>query len=249
MYPYVTFLGEQISVYYLCAQVGLLLSYMLLNKLLSQKRIFEIYILPIAIALIGMIFCARLTGVLSDMLQCLFGHRNINLSEIWNESGIVYFGGLYGFIYCLKAVCKLKKVDFETISDIFGFVIPFFHVFGRIGCFFAGCCYGKTCDCIFAIPYRLSVESPFMSRIPIQLYEAFVEFVLSLIMYLLYKTGKHQILKKYVVSYSIWRFFAEIYRDDTVRGIYYGLSFSQIICIITLTAVLFLTVIRRLNRE
>lgn len=249
MYPYITVFGEQISVYNLCAQVGLLFSYVLLHKLLSEKRMFNSYILPICVALIGMVLCARITGVLSGMLQYFIDNKKISLSEIWNETGIVYLGGLYGFIYCLKVICKLNKIEFEAISDILGVVIPFFHGFGRIGCFFAGCCYGKNCECIFAIPYRLNFESPFMSRIPIQLYEAIFEFTISLIMYLLYKKERQKILRKYIVTYSIWRFIAEIYRDDTVRGIYYGFTFSQIICIFTLAAALLLAVVRRLNRE
>lgn len=51
-------------------------------------------------------------------------------------------GGLFGALLMVYLICRIRKQNFADLSDILTVGIPLFHCFGRVGCFFAGCCYG-----------------------------------------------------------------------------------------------------------
>jgi phosphatidylglycerol:prolipoprotein diacylglycerol transferase len=67
--------------------------------------------------------------------------------------GFVFFGGLAGALVAGGAFAALRKLDFVRGADHFAVALPLGHAFGRVGCFFAGCCYGRD-------------------GLPVQLYEA-----------------------------------------------------------------------------
>ena len=98
------------------------------------------------------------------------------------------------------------------------------HGFGRIGCLFAGCCYGHESH----EWYSVYSHNAGHNVIPVQLYEAIFLFVLSgVLILMLYKFKSKDELAVYLVSYGIWRFVIEFFRDD-YRGSFVGnLSPSQ----------------------
>ena len=59
------------------------------------------------------------------------------------QGGFVFYGGLIGGLLCVIGAGKIYKMDYMSYIRNFIFLIPLIHGFGRIGCFLAGCCYGK----------------------------------------------------------------------------------------------------------
>ena len=109
------------------------------------------------------------------------------------------------------------------------------HAFGRIGCFLAGCCYGKTTN-TFLDMYFPSLDK---SVLPTQLYEAIFLFILSgVLFFLLFKFNFKYTFVVYLTSYSIWRFVIEFFRDDPRGGFIPFLSPSQFWSILILLLII-----------
>ena len=145
-------------------------------------------------------------------------------------SGFVFYGGLFGAIIGLKLYSEIMKTDFHILTDIIAPIFPLFHAFGRIGCFFAGCCYGK--DIYWGIAMEFSPKVP---RIPVQLIESgYLFFITGFLFLLEKKMHKGNLLFVYLFLYSIGRFILEFFRGDIIRGYWYGLSTSQWISVLIL---------------
>jgi phosphatidylglycerol:prolipoprotein diacylglycerol transferase len=98
------------------------------------------------------------------------------------------------------------------------------HAFGRIGCFFAGCCYGKPTDSFLGVQFpKLPVPVH-----PTQLYEAaFLFFLFGSFSYLLLRRNFRHNLSLYLISYGVFRFAMEFLRNDHRGALVSGLSPSQ----------------------
>lgn len=245
MHQYFNILGSEIPSYSVFAGIGLIAAFELTEYLMLQKLILRKYTKFIVLSLIGLIVTARGFGILSKGLDNLFCYGRFDIENSIKNSGIVYYGGLIGYITMLAVLCRLKKYEFKEVSNIIAVSIPLFHMFGRIGCFFAGCCYGMKSSAIISIPYRIGNGGEWTNRIPVQLLEAGFELLLFLLNAYLYKSkcrnnaekdGK--LLYLYLFLYSIWRFIIEFWRGDELRGVYGMLSFSQIISVIILIVLL-----------
>lgn len=241
MYPYF-YIGEiRFSTYASCIFVGAVLSVALLTYFWRSKKMLHVFMPSLAIGFIGLALGAKLFGIISKSIynKVETGYCDIN-DSIFN-SGIVYWGGLIGFLVAIYLNCQLQKKDFGDIANSLAVVIPLFHGFGRLGCYFAGCCYGRTDDSLFSLPYRLSFDGEWEKRIPVQLIEAGFEFALFVILFCLYlqrrQNKEMHFINFYLVLYSVFRFMIEFFRGDTVRGVIVGLSFSQIISIIVLITI------------
>lgn len=64
------------------------------------------------------------------------------LVQITLTSGTVYYGGLLGFLAAVQWYLRRYRLNAALFWDCIAPAIPLFHVFGRIGCFLNGCCYG-----------------------------------------------------------------------------------------------------------
>jgi phosphatidylglycerol:prolipoprotein diacylglycerol transferase len=130
-------------------------------------------------------------------------------------SGITFIGGLIGGVACFLLIYLLcRKRYMSKLVDVLSIVpcsILIAHGFGRIGCFFAGCCHGKETD------FFLGVKFPHLPNPvhPTQLYEAAFLFIMFGICFWLVmkKDFKHN-LSVYLISYGIFRFFNEYLRGD-----------------------------------
>lgn len=186
-------------------------------------------------SIIMMAVTARLFGAISGIYRAVGSGERITANSIL-QTGIVFYGGLFGLIGIYYLMAKRKKLDLMVLN-ILAVVIPLFHSVARIGCFLAGCCFGKECDCFLGIRYTTMIESTEDTaiRLPVQLWESGFNFLLFIyLMYLLNRKDwkeKH-ILRMYLLVYSIGRFILEFFRGDTVRGVLCGVSFSQMISII-----------------
>ena len=155
--------------------------------------------------------------------------------------GAVFYGGLFGGIFAAGIAGKILHLDMTLWSDLMTPIIPVFHAFGRIGCFFAGCCYGIESKFGFIVhnnEYVPSING--VVRFPVQLLEAGCNIVLAVVMfYLLAKRDNEKIkgnlIYIYLISYGVIRFADEFLRGDSIRGFVGFLSTSQFISIISVT--------------
>ena len=130
-------------------------------------------------------------------------------------SGMTFIGGLIGGVACFLAIYFIfrKKYTarlYEVISLLpCGILIA--HAFGRIGCFFAGCCYGKETDSFLGVQFP---DLPHPVH-PTQLYEAAFLFVLFAVsVYLILKKDFKHNLSLYLIAYGVFRFLIEYVRGD-----------------------------------
>jgi len=191
----------------------------------------------------GLLIGAKLFGGLSGLYIALANKKPITL-EIFLNTGIVFLGGLIGFVLTFLLMCKVsnKKIDFGVV-DLAVVCIPLFHFWARFGCFFAGCCYGIEADSKLSVRYTTLIHGEIItaSRIPVQLFEAGLNIaIFGVLLILLAKNKcKNHFLEIYLLVYSSMRIGLELFRGDDIRGIWNGISFSQFTSIIIICVLIF----------
>ena len=133
--------------------------------------------------------------------------------------GITFLGGMIGgtVVYLIIWMIFRKKVpgNLYDIMPVIPCMITVGHAFGRIGCFFAGCCYGKPTDNIFGVQFPGAYFEQLGKVHPTQLYEAAFLFVLfGVLTWLLLKKKFQYTMTVYLASYGVFRFFIEFLRYD-----------------------------------
>lgn len=142
---------------------------------------------------------------------------------------LTVMGGLMGGAACFLIIYFIFRKRFKEGSlleflPIAPCCILIAHAFGRIGCFFAGCCYGIETDS------WLGVQFPGRAHkvLPTQLYEsAFLFLMFALCSVLFFKRDYKYNMPLYLVSYGVWRFLIEFLRDDNRGAKILGLQPSQ----------------------
>jgi len=161
----------------------------------------------------------------------------LDVFKIW-EGGLVFYGGVILAVPTVIWYVKKNSLDIWNTADIFSPSIAVGHAFGRLGCFAAGCCYGKTAESlpwgvIFTDPECLAPTNILLH--PTQLYESAGEFINFLLLIAIRKNKAFngQIFMTYLLLYSVLRFIIEIFRGDAARGFLIpGISVSQGISIL-----------------
>ena len=69
-----------------------------------------------------------------------------NPMAVLSSEGFVVYGGVITGVASIFVYCKIKKIETFEYLDLIGTYVPLVQAFGRIGCFCAGCCYGKRTD-------------------------------------------------------------------------------------------------------
>ncbi len=180
-----------------------------------------------------------LVGYYSAVLfQAVYNIPKYGEFRIDSQTGATFYGGLIGgaafflLVYFIAGHFIFGKekthiTELRTVTDIAAPCIAAAHAFGRLGCLFAGCCYGRETDAWYGI-YMQGIGK---KVVPIQLYEAVVLFALfGLLIYRVLK-GKTYGLPIYMEVYAVWRFLIEYARDD-----YRGYTFVSFLSPSQLTA-------------
>ena len=162
---------------------------------------------------------------------------------------IVFYGGLIGGVIAGLIFIKFAKMSFWTVLDLFAPAIPLGHAFGRIGCFFGGCCYGQMVseDCWLGVHYPHDAVTNVPRGVAV-LALPLIEACFNLLLVFIILAAERLIklpglgLLIYAFGYSIGRFVLEFFRGDLVRGVYSGISTSQIISLIVFASTIVLMV-------
>lgn len=162
------------------------------------------------------------------LFQALYNYISDPEKGFRITGGITFIGGLIGGAAFFLVVWFFfrRRLD-GRLTDILNLVpccITIAHGFGRIGCFFAGCCYGIPTDFFLAVKFpHLPVPVH-----PTQLYEAAFLFLLfALLSYLLLRRKFRYNMSVYLVSYGVFRFLIEYLRGDARGSFVSGISPSQ----------------------
>ena len=153
--------------------------------------------------------------------------------------GWVVYGGIIGGIFSAMLYSKIKKLKFLSYFDILIPSVALAQGFGRIGCFLAGCCYGRETHSPIGIVFHDSSYAPNgISLVPTQLISSGLNFLhfLILIWFAKRKKADGQIGALYLILYSVGRFILEYFRGDLIRGSVGTLSTSQFISLFTVIA-------------
>ena len=240
MYPYKVFMG--LDLYTLLMVAGVVVA-MIFIRLQGDKRGLRAAFQNLLIVdTVLTVFAGYGAAVL---FQAYYNYRANGTFEIVSNTGATFYGGLIGgtaafiIIYFVGGYLifpdNYHKKNFRTVADLSAACIAVGHGIGRLGCLMAGCCHGKVTDAWYGITMHIPHHTDPVKVIPVQLYEAIFLLALSGLLFWLFLRGKKYLLSIYMISYAVWRFFAEMLRGD-YRGatVVKNLSPSQYVSILIL---------------
>ena len=160
----------------------------------------ETYMPCLLMALPSILVGSKLLGMLVSICNAIQSGEQIN-KETFLQSGIVYYGGLLAVIASFELICKKREeVYSREARDALAVVIPLFHIWGRIGCFTSGCCYGIEMKSPISVLYTINKSAGLFTneRIPVQLLEAVIEFIIFLLLLGMYLKGNKKTKLTYI---------------------------------------------------
>ncbi len=180
----------------------------------TKKQTNRIIVLIVISLLVALAFSFLLDGIF----------HSIQEGE-WTFGTVSFLGALIGgftsFLVLMKYFYKDSNKDMKKIANTLITGVVLAHAVGRIGCFFAGCCFGIPTESYLGVlfPHGHAHDLyPGEHVYPTQLFESGFLFVLF---FLLNKVSsfKNKELEVYLVGYGIWRFMIEFIRGDE-RGVF-----------------------------
>lgn len=173
-----------------------------------------------------------------------------NPLAVLGSEGFVVYGGIITGIFTIIVYCKIKKLDVLSYFDILVPSVSINQALGRVGCFLAGCCYGRPTNSPLGVIFPEGSLAPTGVKVlPTQLFSAAGNMLIAvvLILYARKSKWKGSVVSFWLILYSIGRFIIEIFRNDN-RGSVGMLSTSQFISIFALIGgILLLFITKKLN--
>ncbi|KFZ26469.1 MAG: Prolipoprotein diacylglyceryl transferase [Candidatus Izimaplasma bacterium HR2] len=229
MYPFILpdIFGYTIATYDLILITGIVIMVFYLIHRFEKKDGFtrkqtNRLIVLISISLIFALFFSYLIdGIFHSIREGEWTFGSINFL-----AGLV--GGFVSFLILMKYFYKDENKDMKKIANtvITGVVLA--HAIGRIGCFFAGCCFGIPTDSVLGVVFphgHAHILYPETAVYPTQLFESAFLFGLFFVMNNV-KFFKSIEVETYVIGYGIWRILIEFIRGDD-RGVLFPLFETQ----------------------
>lgn len=202
----------------------------------------------------GIVFVAAVFGFLfAKVMYCLVEWKSFiadPLSFI-SSSGFVVYGGITGGIIAVILYCRIKKVKFIDYLELCMPSVALAQAFGRVGCFFAGCCYGRETTSPIGVTFHNSLYAPNdVKLIPTQLISAGGDLLnMALLLFIAKHTKKKgTVTACYIMFYSVGRYIVEMFRADE-RGTVGSLSTSQFYGIFSLVIGLVIFIIAQTRKE
>ncbi len=177
--------------------------------------------------------------------------------------GSVLFGALLVATIAGIGAALLNRVPLGKLGDALAAPVMLGVAFGRIGCFFAGCCYGRVCDSSMLISVSfprnsfawahqlqrgqiLEIAATSLPVYPTQLFESAAALLIALLLLagIPRRRISGEIFLHMAILYAASRFALEVFRADN-PAIALGFTFSQLTCmgVLALAGVTF--VVRR----
>jgi len=245
MHPILLKIGSlQIPTYGVLLASGLMLAIYTVVRLgrregLDRGRLLDFSTWLIVVGLVG----AKVLMIVTDWSS----YRN-NLTEIFSvatlEAGGVFYGGFIAATLFAVWYVRVYRLPVRKIFDVYAPAIALGQSIGRLGCFAAGCDYGKPTKSFLAVIFTSSFAHE-VTNVPLgvplhptQLYESTATLLIFAFLLWRYSRKKRdgEIFLTYLVLYAVARFFLEFLRGDEDRGFVFNhlLSTSQFIALLLL---------------
>lgn len=197
--------------------------------------------------IVGTIVGARVLHVVTYWKEEFAGRPFWEVFAVW-KGGLVFYGGLVGASLACIVYVRWKKIPLWKMADALAPSIALGYVFGRIGCFLNGCCFGRACEAPWAVRYPFGSDvwktqvdrgligehDPTLPVHPSQLYDSLLSLALYLALAWLYRRKKFdgQVFATYLLCYAITRSIVETFRGDyTAPHLHGGLTPAHLISI------------------
>ncbi len=222
-----TLFGKELSVYWygVMIAIGILCCFVTMLLYFKYKNFEEKFADFCFYTVIASIVCGFGSAAL---FQAIYNYIDNPEAGFRIGGGLTFIGGLIGgvgFYLIIYAIFRTRFKDrLPKLLPILGPCVTVAHGFGRIGCFIAGCCYGKPTGSDYGCYFDTAEKVH-----PTQLYEAVFLLILCVILtYLAFKCEYKYNVTIYLISYGVFRFINEFFRGDD-RGKFLGgvLSPSQ----------------------
>jgi phosphatidylglycerol:prolipoprotein diacylglycerol transferase len=223
---------------------------------LDKNHVYDLGLWVLAAALIG----SKVLMVVTEWDVYYRDHPRQIFTLDFFRSGGVFYGGFIGAVIASVIVMRIYRLPWWRTADAFAPGIVIGQAIGRLGCFSAGCCWGKPTTLpwgvhftargheITGVPVTVSdlagpAREVWAEKLggllaplhlhPTQLYEAAAALAIFAVLLALRRRRRFdgQIVLAYTALYAVARFVIEFWRDDP-RGWVWGLSTSQFIAVI-----------------
>jgi phosphatidylglycerol:prolipoprotein diacylglycerol transferase len=159
---------------------------------------------------------AKLFMFLFDIGDYVRNPGRIFTFETLQAAGVFHGGFIAAFLMALFYMRRQQLPAMKTL-DLFAPGIAIGQGIGRLGCFAAGCCWGRECDLPWGVRFRSDFAAPVpldKTLHPVQLYESAADLLIFAILYKqasrAHRSG--QVIGWYLVLYSTARFVIEFFR-------------------------------------
>lgn len=208
---------------------------------IDPEKAWNLGILVVLCGIVG----AKVLYILVDLGYYTAHPREI-LSFNTMQAGGVFSGGLLAALVAAAWYIRKNRLPALATCDAFAPGLALGHAIGRVGCFAAGCCWGKPTHAFWGVTFRNPlaqywVGTPLNVPLePTQLFESAVELAnFFLLTWLLHKKKfDGQVIGAYLFLYGFARYFLEFLRDDPGRGEVFGgaMTGTQLISILLVVA-------------
>lgn len=244
-----------IATYGVLLAIGFIAALWLIARLAAQDglpkdRIYDLGLYILACSLIG----SKVLMVITEWSEYRGEWRRIFSFDLWRSGGVFYGGFLIALLVSV-ILMRRWRLPWRKTADAFAPGVALGHAIGRLGCFSAGCCWGKPTTSWIGVHFTAKASEltgvPIDSAlVPTQLIEAAANFaIFGFLMWLRKRRAfEGQIIYSYMIIYGVVRFTIEFWRDDP-RGQVLGLSTSQFISVIMFVLGAALTLYYRRQRS
>jgi phosphatidylglycerol---prolipoprotein diacylglyceryl transferase len=235
MHPTFHIFGSGVPGYGAMISLGILVTWTLASIFGNRSRVGPDMATSLLIsALLGGFLGGKALAVLTE-----WDYYGKDLSRVINASqGGVAYGAIIGGLALAAAYARFRKYRVLDSLDVTALLICIGQIFGRLGCFLAGCCYGKPGEWGVSFPkasvaFKALRSTPVSGHdgplvegahtvplIPTQLIESgfLLLFSFLLIFLLLRKLSGGTVFFTYLIGYAVFRFIIEMWRLDPERG-------------------------------
>jgi phosphatidylglycerol:prolipoprotein diacylglycerol transferase len=203
--------------------------------------------------IVDMAFWLFLSGMIGARLFYCVEYWGKDIKTIWDavqywKGGVVYYGGIVGGTIAFFVYRHFRPFPLRPFLDVVAPGIAVGTLFGRLGCFLNGCCYGDVCDFPWAISFpKYSpswghqvalglIPSNAVQSLPVhptQLYSAVDALIILILLNAYYPLRRRdgEVMGLLMVTYPITRFFIEYLRSDE-PAFFGGLTIAQNISLV-----------------
>jgi len=218
MFPDLIDLGFlHLKTYGACMATGFILCWWLIERLSGRKDLSNLLVSLMVAGVAG----SRIAYVIEHWQSEFAAHPAAILRV--DQGGLMFYGGFILAFAVFFAWCFRRRENPLKLADLLAAVIPLGHAFGRIGCFFYGCCYGRDSDCWCAVTFPAGSPSWYehhrqlVSVLPTQLFEAAALLALFAGLLGLWRRPRRPaglVVGAYLIGYAVIRFGIEVLRGD-----------------------------------